>query len=172
MIKHLINEDKLSIELIKEIHSDLTDRLRHDEGFFKKNENMIIGAEFQTPSPAETLMLISQLIDNLNYRLERAETKGDNLKSILDTPIQFERIHPLSDGNGRNGRMIMSYSLLKEGFPPLIIEKETKGQYVELLATQDVDSFLFFAKSILNKENKRMVAFQNMDQEKIKENEE
>lgn len=172
MINHLVNEDKLSIELIKEIHSDLTDRLQHDKGFFKKNENMIIGAEFQTSSPAETPMLISQLIDNLNYRLEYAETKEDKLKAILDTHIQFERIHPFSDGNGRTGRMIMNYSLLQEGFPPLIIEKETKAQYVELLATQDVDSFFTFAKTSLDKESKRMIAFQHMDKEKIKEKEE
>lgn len=172
MINHLINEDKLSIELTKEIHSDLTDRLQHDKGLFKKNENMIIGAEFQTSSPAETPTLISQLIDNLNYRLENARTEDDKLIAILDTHIQFERIHPFSDGNGRTGRMIMNYSLLQEGFPPLIIEKETKAQYVELLATQDVDSFFTFAKSTLDKECKRMIAFQNMDKEKIKENEE
>jgi Fic family protein len=172
MINHLINEDKLSIELIKEIHGDLTDRLQYDKGLFKKNENMIIGAEFRTSSPAETPMLISQLIDNLNYRVEHAETKEDRLKAILDTHIQFERIHPFSDGNGRTGRMIMNYSLLQEGFPPLIIEKETKAQYVELLATQDVDSFFNFAKPTLDKERKRMIAFQNMDQEQIKEKEE
>lgn len=172
MINHLINEDKLSIELIKEIHGDLTDRLPHDKGQFKKSENMILGAEFQTSSPAETPMLISQLVDNLNYRLEHTEAKEDKLKAILDTHIQFERIHPFSDGNGRTGRMIMNYSLLQEGFPPLIIEKETKAQYVELLSNQDVDSFLTFAESILDKESRRMIAFQNMDREKIKENEE
>ena len=172
MISHLINEDKLSAEIIKEMHADLTDRLQHDKGYFKKSDNMILGAEFQTSSPAETPMLISQLVDNLIYRLEHAEIPDDKLIAILDTHIQFERIHPFSDGNGRTGRMIMNYSLLQEGFPPLIIEKETKAQYIELLATQDINSFFNFAKSILDKERKRMIAFQNMDQEQIKENKE
>ena len=62
----------------------------------------------------------------------------------------------------------MNYSLLQEGFPPLIIEKETKATYVELLAKQDVSGFLSFAKEILAKEQKRMQAFLNMAQEKIK----
>ena len=75
MINHLINGDKLSIDIVKEIHSDLTDRLQYDKGQFKKSDNMIIGAEFQTSSPAETPLLISQLVDNLNYRLEYAEAK-------------------------------------------------------------------------------------------------
>jgi len=172
MIDHLMNDDKLSVTIIKEIHADLTDRLQYDKGQFKKNENMILGAEFQTASPTNTPMLVTQLIDNLKYRLETAKINDDKLLAILDTHIQFERIHPFSDGNGRTGRMIMNYSLLQEGFPPLIIEKGTKSQYVELLATQDFDSFLSFATNTLEKETKRMIAFQNMEQEKIKEIEE
>lgn len=168
MASHLINEELLSVTIIKEIHADLTDRLQYDKGQFKKSENMIIGAEFQTASPAETPSLVAQLVDNLQYRLENSKTSDDKLLSILDTHIQFERIHPFSDGNGRTVRMIMMYSLLQEGFPPLIIEKETKAQYVEFLANQDVESFIQFAKERLAKEQKRMQAFQNMDEEQIK----
>jgi Fic family protein len=129
---------------------------------------MIIGAEFQSASPAETPLLVAQLVDNLQYRLDNAKTNDDKLLAILDTHIQFERIHPFSDGNGRTGRMIMMYSLLQEGFPPLIIEKETKAQYVEFLANQDIDGFFQFAKERLDKEQKRMQAFHNMDQEQIR----
>ena len=62
----------------------------------------------------------------------------------------------------------MNYSLLQEGFPPLIIEKETKAIYIELLAKQDLNGFMSFAKDILAKEKKRMQAFQNMDRDQIK----
>ena len=168
MLDHLENNDTLSVSIIKGIHADLTDRLQYDKGQFKKNENLIIGAEFQTASPSETPFLVQQLVDNLDYRLENATTEEKKLESVLDTHIQFERIHPFSDGNGRTGRMLMNYSLLQEGFPPLIIEKETKATYVELLAKQDVSGFLSFAKEILAKEQKRMQAFLNMAQEKIK----
>ena len=168
MLDHLENNDTLSVSILKGIHADLTDRLQYDNGQFKKNENLIIGAEFQTASPSETPFLVQQLVDNLDYRLENATTEEEKLESVLDTHIQFERIHPFSDGNGRTGRMLMNYSLLQEGFPPLIIEKETKATYVELLAKQDVSGFLSFAKGILAKELKRMQAFQNMDQEHIK----
>ena len=167
LLDHLENNDKLSVSIIKEIHADLTDRLQYDKGEFKKNENLIIGAEFQTATPGETPFLVQQLVDNLDYRLENATTEEKKLESVLDTHIQFERIHPFSDGNGRTGRMLMNYSLLQEGFPPLIIDKETKATYVELLANQDSSGFLSFAKEILAKELKRMQAFQNRDQEKI-----
>lgn len=62
----------------------------------------------------------------------------------------------------------MMYSLLQEGFPSLIIEKETKAQYVEFLANQDVEGFFQFAKERLDKEQNRTQAFQNMDEERIK----
>ena len=169
MLDHLESNDTLSVSIIKEVHADLTDRLQYDKGQFKKNENLIIGAEFQTASPSETPFLVQQLVDNLEYRLENAATDEEKLERILDAHIQFERIHPSSDGNGRTGRVIMNYSLLQEGFPPLIIEKETKATYIELLAKQDLDGFMSFAKEILAKEQKRMKAFQNMDQEQIKQ---
>lgn len=168
MLEHLDNDDMLSVAIIKDIHADLTDRLQYDKGQFKKNENMIIGAEFQTASPAETPVLVQQLVDNLVYRLESATTDEEKLEAILETHIQFERIHPFSDGNGRTGRMLMNYSLLQEGFPPLIIEKETKATYVEFLANQDLEGFLTFAKEHLIREKKRRQAFQDMDEEQIK----
>lgn len=164
----LTTDDKLSVPIIKKIHADLTDRLQYDNGQFKKKENMILGAEFQTASPTETPMLVTQLVDNLQYRLETAKTSDDKLLAILDTHIQFERIHPFSGGNGVTGRMIMNYSLLKEDLPPLIIKKETKAQYIQLLATQDVASFVSFAKDTLKKETRRMTAFQNTEEVKMK----
>ena len=168
ILTHLLNEDPLTIAIIKEIHADLTDRLQYDRGQFKKNENMIIGVEFQTASPAETPSLMIQLIDNLEYRLESAKSDEEKLIAILDTHIQFERIHPFSDGNGRTGRMVMNYSLLQHEFPPLIIEKGTKAQYIEFLGNQDIIGFVQFAKEILEKEKKRMRAFKNQEQEQIK----
>lgn len=72
-----------------------------------------------------------------------------------------------SDGNGRTGRVLMNYSLLQEGFPPLIIEKETKATYIELLANQNLEGFLKFAEEILEKEKQRMQAFENMKEEQI-----
>ena len=103
------------MSIIKEIHADLTDRLQYDKGQFKKNENMIIGAEFQAATPGETPFLIQQLVDNLEYRLENAATEEEKLESILDTHIQFERIHPFSDGNGRIGRVLMNIGKFLSG---------------------------------------------------------
>jgi len=98
---------------------------------------------------------MQQLIDNLNYRLAVFTTEGEQLEAILDSHIQFERIHPFSDGNGRTGRLIMNYSLLKEGYPPLVIQTEDKGQYLELLAEQNVRGLMKYALEQMAKEERR-----------------
>lgn len=76
---------------------------------------MILGASFQTASTKETPFLMAQLIDNLAYHLEIAESDTDKLFAILDAHIRFEPIHPFSGGNGRTGRMLLIYSLLEQG---------------------------------------------------------
>lgn len=64
--------------------------------------------------------------------------------------------------------MVFNYSLLQNGFPPLVIEKETKAEYIEFLENQDLDGFYKFALELLEKEQKRLLAFQNQEQEQIK----
>ena len=50
---------------------------------------------------------------------------------------KFEKIHPFSDGNGRTGRMLMNYILLKTEHPPSVIYKKTKNDYLDALSSAD-----------------------------------
>jgi Fic family protein len=60
-------------------------------------------------------------------------------KSALDiyTRIHLEYvcIHPYADGNGRMARVLANVPLLKNGFPPILIHKESRRDY--LLALGD-----------------------------------
>ncbi|MBL7100650.1 MAG: Fic family protein [Nanoarchaeota archaeon] len=50
---------------------------------------------------------------------------------------KFEKIHPFPDGNGRTGRILMNYILLKKRYPPLIIRMSRRGDYLDALSEGD-----------------------------------
>ena len=59
--------------------------------------------------------------------------KNNNLKSkedIKQAHIEFEKIHPFEDGNGRVGRILMNIQRINAGLPILIIRVgEEQQQY-------------------------------------------
>ena len=52
-----------------------------------------------------------------------------NFEDILNFHVEFERIHPFQDGNGRVGRLIMFKECLKYNIVPFIIEDNFKMFY-------------------------------------------
>jgi len=43
--------------------------------------------------------------------------------------INFEKIHPFIDGNGRIGRMLLNWQRVKLGLPVLVIKESEKQEY-------------------------------------------
>lgn len=176
MITNIQNNNPLSVSIIKEIHEILTDRLQHDKGMFKIYPNYISGTEFNTALPENVPGLMNQLVDNLSYRIEQATSDEEVIKAILEAHISFEKIHPFSDGNGRTGRLIMTYSLLENNLPPLIIKKKDKNSYQNILhnaqikdfpSDDDIQQFYTFALPLLLEEKKRINSFFHQQQQQI-----
>lgn len=79
---------------------------------------------------------------------------------------QFEHIHPFRDGNGRVGRLLLNFILLKSGYPPINISLEDRAEYYRALQRysnyHDVKPTLRFLIGQYNKTLKK-VATKNKD---------
>jgi Fic family protein len=50
---------------------------------------------------------------------------------------QFEKIHPFMDGNGRTGRILFNFILIKHKYPPIVIHNKNRSFYLEALRIAD-----------------------------------
>ena len=154
---------KITTELIKKYNKYIMENLHDLNGKFKTTQNLILGAEFEPTKPYLVPFEIEDWCDNLSYRLENAKTNEEKVEIIMDQHIKFEKIHPFNDGNGRTGRLLIIHSCLKEDLEPIIIPKEEKGKYINLLACENLKELTKWALLLQEKERDRIEKFSNKE---------
>ena len=154
---------KITTELIKKYNKDIMENLHDLNGKFKTTQNLILGAEFEPTKPYLVPFEIEDCCNNLSYRLDNAKTNEEKVEIIMDQHIKFEKIHPFNDGNGRTGRLLIIHSCLKEDLEPIIIPKEEKGKYINLLACENLKELTKWALLLQEKERDRIEKFSNKE---------
>lgn len=133
----------LSNRLIREIHGVLLSRGRgsaKDPGEFRRSQNWIGGTR---PGNAAFVPPPHTAVPDCMAALERFLHSGDDgLPAIVRAGlvhVQFETIHPFLDGNGRVGRLLVTFLLCHAGVlrePLLYLSlylKQHRAAYYELL---------------------------------------
>ena len=185
----LLNEGlPLSLRLFREVHGVLLAKGRGSNrtpGEFRRSQNWIGGtrpgnAAFVPPPPEEVLECMGKLELFLH---DRPEPTPVLLKAAL-AHVQFETIHPVLDGNGRLGRLLITLLLceqkvLREPMLYLSLYFKTHRQYYyELLdkvrLTGDWEAWLdFFAEAVIVTATQaveaaqQLLALSNRDRDKI-----
>ena len=154
---------KITTELIKKYNKDIMENLHDLNGKFKTTQNLILGVEFEPTKPYLVPFEIEDWCNNLSYRLDNAKTNEEKVEIIMDQHIKFEKIHPFNDGNGRTGRLLIIHSCLKEDLEPIIIPKEEKGKYINLLASENLKELTKWALQLQEKERDRIEKFSNKE---------
>ena len=148
----------LSSRLIREIHSVLLSSgrgSRKDPGEFRRSQNWIGGTR---PGNATFVPPPQTAVADCMSALERfLRAQNDGLPVLVRAAlahVQFETIHPFLDGNGRVGRLLITFLLCHAGLlrePLLYLSlylKQNRAAYYELLEqvrrTGDWEAWLAF----------------------------
>jgi Fic family protein len=142
----------LSLRFIRELHDQLMQGARSthfsDPGKFRTSQNWIGGVNIEdasfVPPPPEEMKLALGDLEKFLYD----EKSTLPIVHIAYTHAQFETIHPFLDGNGRTGRMLITFLLIQKGLlenPVLFLssffKKHQKLYYAKLDAYHDGDVF-------------------------------
>ena len=156
----------VSIRLIREIHAELLRGVRGSQltpGELRTRQNWIgpagcalHEATFVPPPPHEVRAALSDL-----ERFLHSDSPLPLLVKIGLAHVQFETIHPFLDGNGRVGRLLITFLLCQQGVlqkPVLYLshyfKRHRQAYYERLQAVRDEGSWEawleFFLKGIVD----------------------
>lgn len=161
---YAMSVNHIGIKEIKEINAIVNEHSsnRAERGSFKKVNNQVNGASFETTDKSLVPTKIAELIynydnnwgnglPNVDFLNGNPEEKQDILLELFKREarfhIEFIRIHPFEDGNGRTGRIILNAHLLQNGLTPVLITGEIAKDYKKYINNYDVDGF---ASELLN----------------------
>lgn len=110
---------------ILELHQLILQKIVDDQaGRYRSVPVRIAGSTVVLPNAMKVPELMGEFVSWL-------QTTKDNLLTVaVDAHFKLVSIHPFVDGNGRTARLLMNLLLMQAGYPPTIIRKEERKQYL------------------------------------------
>lgn len=171
--KEVLDKNKISLWILRNIHKLLLSgargkdknpgEFRNDQNWIGKPGSPIEEASF-VPVAQEKLM---EYLENLEKYINEYEEQSDLIQAAI-IHVQFEKIHPFKDGNGRIGRMLIPLFLYYKGIinrPILYISEyfeENRDEYYDKLnaVSENDDGWMewieFFLKAVETQANRNI----------------
>jgi Fic family protein len=126
-------ESPLNLDSLLLLHKMLMANIRDDiAGRLRKEGEWVRVADHIAPDPKFVLSLLQDALTEFSANI------ADNIvKRISKLHLQFEHIHPFVDGNGRIGRIINNYLLIRDGYVPINIKYTHRERYYSSLREYD-----------------------------------
>ena len=108
-------------------------------GEYKSRPNHVqtaTGEIFYYATPEETPVMMKELVEWYNSEADKKQLSPIELSALLH--YRYIRIHPFEDGNGRIARLLVNYVLIRNNYPPIIIQSKDKDNYLRILHQCDV----------------------------------
>lgn len=149
---NLKNNEDFDERFIKKINATINKNIKDTEGY-RKVSVLIRGSDHIPPAPEKIPNLMNYFVYNYNH------DENNIFDKIATYHIEFEKIHPFEDGNGRTGRLLLDYELLKNNLPPVVISKDDRVKYFELLRNEDSLNLSNWLKELSDEGKERIAKF-------------
>lgn len=128
--------EPLSEWQVRNLHRLVLKHIDDDNaGSYRKLNVAIAGARHVAP---DMLLVPEQMTALINWY----DTEAAALHPVVRAAklhVDFVRIHPFIDGNGRTARLLLNLELLKAGFPAIVVPVARRLAYYEALDTAHVE---------------------------------
>jgi len=140
-------EQELNLERILFFHKILLSNIRDDvAGRFRKDDEWVRVANHIAPDPKKVVRKLEDMLIQYNSNISE-----NIIKRIARLHLSFEHIHPFVDGNGRIGRVINNYLLIREGFVPINIKFIDRNLYYDAFKEFDKNENTLIMEEIVGK---------------------
>lgn len=140
-------EEELSLDMMRLLHLMLISNIRDEiAGRFRNLTEWVRMGSHLAADPAEVEKLLYKM-------LVHHQTNGQEhiIKRIARQHLTFEHIHPFVDGNGRIGRVLNNYLLIRDGHVPINIKFMDRSLYYDAFVEFDQKGCTGIMEQIIGK---------------------
>lgn len=113
--------------------------------------------------PSEPYLIKPNMENLINWY--KNEKELSMIERIALFHLKFETIHPFLDGNGRTGRLILNFELMKNGYVPINIKYKDRRRYYDAFKsyneTEDISDMVALVCDYLIEELERYIQIRN-----------
>lgn len=120
----------IALQTVLELHEEVFRGVLSDAGQWRRVNVRIVGTKHVPPRMEKVLSLMQEWIEEYSRR----DMVGESVFFLASwMHHEFESIHPLSDGNGRVGRLLLNLHFVKHNWPPVHILPSDSKSYLSCL---------------------------------------
>jgi Fic family protein len=122
-------ESELDLDVMLLLHKMLISNIRDDiAGRFRTDNEWVRVGSHIAPDPKEVVPRLTKMLVDL-----RGQIGAGIIRRVARLHLAFENIHPFVDGNGRIGRVLNNFVLIREGYVPINIKFIDRDKYYDAL---------------------------------------
>ena len=128
-------ERPLTIDLIKQVADTINANAKYISLGFRKID---AGVAFEDKYPIEKAENIEKAMQNLLDNYYGPWKQLDVFEREARFNIEFLRIHPFEDGNGRTSRLILNFNMLRQRHAPILMPESIREEYFHARNEEDI----------------------------------